>query len=81
MHESGMGNRNQAAPQESAPNPPIERLTYRFPNWLSLGVSRRTLERQRGTGKLLKPSIRIGKTPLWSRDAVRDSLRVVADNA
>ena len=66
---------HQSAPQESNANPPIERLTYQFAELaVALGVSERTLERQRGNGKLLRPTIRIGKTPLWSREAVRDWL-------
>ena len=70
-----MSVQDQSPPHDPVPNSPIERLTYRFAELaLALGVSKRTLERQRGSGKLLKPSIRIGKTPLWFREHVRDWL-------
>jgi predicted DNA-binding transcriptional regulator AlpA len=37
----------------------------------SLGISRRTLERERSAGRFPKPDIKIGKVPLWLPERIR----------
>jgi predicted DNA-binding transcriptional regulator AlpA len=37
----------------------------------SLGVSRRTLERERSAGRFPPPDISIGKAPLWKPETIR----------
>jgi predicted DNA-binding transcriptional regulator AlpA len=50
---------------------PLERLTYRLGEVASLlGVSRRTLERERSAGRFPKPDLAIGKAPLWTRETL-----------
>jgi hypothetical protein len=50
---------------------PLERLTYRLGEVArSLGVSRRTLERERSAGRFPKPDLTIGKAPLWTRETL-----------
>lgn len=42
------------------------RLVYRLDDLVELlGVSRRTLERERSAGRFPRPDLQIGKAPLW----------------
>lgn len=51
--------------------PAVERLAYRINEVaVALGVSRRTIERERSAGRFPQPTLRIGKSPLWSREAL-----------
>lgn len=38
---------------------------------VSLGISRRTLERERSAGRFPKPDLHIGKAPLWMPETLR----------
>jgi len=50
---------------------PAERLTWRLVEVArALGVSRRTIERERSAGRFPKPDLTIGKTPLWTRESL-----------
>jgi predicted DNA-binding transcriptional regulator AlpA len=50
-----------------ASTPKIERLAYRLAELAeALGVSRRTLERERSAGRFPPPDLMMGKAPLWS---------------
>jgi predicted DNA-binding transcriptional regulator AlpA len=40
----------------------------------SLGISRRTLERERSAGRFPPPDLHIGKAPLWKPETIRDWL-------
>ena len=43
------------------------RLAYRLAELATLlGISRRTLERERSAGRFPRPDLNIGKSPLWS---------------
>jgi hypothetical protein len=47
--------------------PPVGRLALRIDDIAnSLGVSRRTLERERSAGRLPKPDRVVGRVPLWA---------------
>ncbi len=47
------------------------RLTYRLDKVAAaLGVSRRTIERERSAGRFPKPDLMIGKAPLWSPETL-----------
>ncbi len=49
----------------------VDRLTYRLDEVAaSLGVSRRTIERERSAGRFPKPDRHIGRAPLWSRETL-----------
>ena len=49
-----------------------ERLVYRLDDLVELlGVSRRTIERERAAGRFPKPDIMIGKAPLWKPETIR----------
>jgi predicted DNA-binding transcriptional regulator AlpA len=37
----------------------------------ALGISRRTLERERSAGRFPAPDLRIGKMPLWRPETIR----------
>ena len=37
----------------------------------ALGVSRRTIERQRSAGRFPRPDLHIGKMPLWRVETIR----------
>ena len=51
--------------------PVIERLTYRLDELAAaLGVSRRTLERERSAGRLPRPDLHIGRAPMWRRETI-----------
>lgn len=65
--------------QETAPEPAgrpaVDRLTYRLDDLAAaLGVSRRTLERERSAGRLPRPDLRIGRAPLWRVETIREWL-------
>lgn len=50
---------------------PVERLTYRIAEVSSaLGISRRTIERERSAGRFPQPNLHIGKAPLWTRESL-----------
>lgn len=62
-----------AAPKSGPinPAPNIERIAYRIDEVAdALGVSRRTIERERSAGRFPQPARYIGKVPLWSREAL-----------
>ncbi len=60
-----------ARPVERLARPPVERLTYRLNDLAdALGVSRRSLERERSAGRLPKPDLHIGRAPLWRIETV-----------
>jgi predicted DNA-binding transcriptional regulator AlpA len=55
-------------PLDAAPR----RLTYRLDELAAaLGISRRTLERERSVGRFPAPDLRIGKMPLWRPETIR----------
>ena len=62
---------------EPPPTPPaIARLALRLDEIAeSLGVSRRSLERARASGKFPKPDIRLGRTVLWTPETIAGWLR------
>lgn len=48
------------------------RLTLRLEELAeALGVSRRTIERERSAGRFPKPDLKIGKAPLWKPETIR----------
>jgi predicted DNA-binding transcriptional regulator AlpA len=48
------------------------RLTYRLAEAATmLGISRRTLERQRAAGRFPRPDLHVGKAPLWKIETLR----------
>lgn len=61
-----------SAPANSKPEAPaVERLALRIDEVAAaLGVCRRTIERERSAGRFPQPTLRIGKSPLWSREAL-----------
>jgi len=49
----------------------VDRLTFRLDEVAAaLGVSRRTIERERSAGRFPRPDLRIGKSPLWTRETL-----------
>lgn len=49
----------------------VERLTYRLNELVTaIGVSRRTVEGLRSSGRLPRPDITIGRIPLWLRETI-----------
>ena len=53
--------------------PPVERMTLRLEEIAeTLGVSRRSIERERSAGRLPKPDLTIGRMPLWRVDTIRN---------
>lgn len=57
-----------------APKPAIalDRMGYRIADLAQvLGVSRRTIERQRSAGRFPPPDFSIGKAPLWKPETMR----------
>jgi predicted DNA-binding transcriptional regulator AlpA len=53
-------------------NPPTERLVWRLAEVAkALGVSRRTLERERSAGRFPPPDLHLGKAPLWRPEIIR----------
>ena len=60
--------RLESKPEAAAP----ERLTYRLDELAdALGVSRRTIERERSAGRFPRPDLTIGKMPLWRVETIR----------
>jgi len=50
----------------------IERLAYRLDELAKgLGISRRTLERERSAGRFPQPDLTIGKAPLWKPETIQ----------
>ncbi|MDX2037728.1 MAG: hypothetical protein SFX72_13840 [Isosphaeraceae bacterium] len=59
------------AESEAVPAARVERLALRLDEIAeSIGVSRRTLERERAAGRFPKADLRVGRMPLWSRGTV-----------
>lgn len=53
------------------PKAALPRLTYRLNEIAdSLGVSRRTIERERAAGRFPKPDVQLGRTPLWTPETL-----------
>ena len=51
---------------------PETRLTLRLAELAhALGISRRTLERERSAGRFPAPDLAIGKAPLWRPETIR----------
>jgi predicted DNA-binding transcriptional regulator AlpA len=49
-----------------------ERLTWRLEDICrALGISRRSLERERSAGRFPRPDLRIGRMPLWAPETIR----------
>ncbi|GAC1343695.1 MAG: hypothetical protein NVSMB14_07780 [Isosphaeraceae bacterium] len=60
-----------ATASPSKKRPTVERLAYRLDEIAQmLGVSRRTLQRERSAGKFPKSDVRICSTLLWSRSSL-----------
>lgn len=52
--------------------PALDRLVLRLGELAeSLGISRRTLERERSAGRFPPPDLAIGKAPLWKPETIR----------
>jgi predicted DNA-binding transcriptional regulator AlpA len=50
----------------------VPRLAYRLDELAeAIGVSRRTIERERSAGRLPKPDLHIGRAPLWRPETIR----------
>ncbi len=50
----------------------VERLAWRLSDVArALGVSRRTIERERSAGRFPAPDLRLGKAPLWQPQTIR----------
>jgi predicted DNA-binding transcriptional regulator AlpA len=60
-------------PDGIAPDPALpDRLALRLEELAAaLGVSRRTIERERSAGRFPKPDRTIGKMPVWSPETIR----------
>lgn len=55
------------APAAPSAPPPLGRLAFRLDEVAAtLGVSRRTLERERSAGRFPQPDLHVGKCPLWA---------------
>lgn len=62
-----------AGPRPEAAPPAAERLTWRLSDIAkALGVSRRTIERERSAGRFPTPDLHIGKAPLWRPQTIRE---------
>jgi predicted DNA-binding transcriptional regulator AlpA len=60
------------SPETDAPQETPVRLAYRLAELAtSLGISRRTLERERSAGRFPRPDLTIGKAPLWKPETIR----------
>ena len=62
---------------ESKPEPaPLERLTYGLNELAAvIGVSRRSIERDRSAGRFPKPDMKIGKRPLWRVETIQEWIK------
>ncbi len=60
-------------PARTSPaTPAVERFTLRLDEVAdALGISRRTIERERSAGRFPKPDCKIGKRPLWRPETIR----------
>jgi predicted DNA-binding transcriptional regulator AlpA len=68
----GIQNPPAADGEHRTSTPEIDRLAYRLAELAeALGVSRRTLERERSAGRFPPPDLRIGKAPLWRPGTVQ----------
>ncbi|WP_169979476.1 helix-turn-helix transcriptional regulator [Tautonia rosea] len=57
---------------EAPTRPPVDRLALRLDEVAeAIGVSRRTIERERSAGRFPKPDRKIGKVSLWSVETIR----------
>ncbi len=55
-------------PEAAAP----QRLTYGLNELAAvIGVSRRSIERERSAGRFPKPDVKIGKRPFWRVETIR----------
>ena len=60
------------APTSAVALDPSARLTLRLAELAqALGISRRTLERERSAGRFPAPDLAIGKAPLWKPETIR----------
>lgn len=51
---------------------PAERLAFRLDELAqALGISRRSIERERAAGRFPKPDLHIGRMPLWRPETIR----------
>lgn len=62
---------NNEAAVEPRPVDAVERLLRLAQVAATLGISRRTFERERSAGRFPAPDIKIGKTPLWRPGTVQ----------
>jgi predicted DNA-binding transcriptional regulator AlpA len=61
-----------SAPSHKPPDAVIGRLAFRLDEIAeSLGVSRRTIERERSAGRFPKPDLILGRMPLWRPETIR----------
>jgi predicted DNA-binding transcriptional regulator AlpA len=67
-----------AAPDDTLPDgvvhisAPLDRLAIRLDELAAaLGVSRRTIERERSARRFPPPDLHIGKAPLWKPETIR----------
>jgi predicted DNA-binding transcriptional regulator AlpA len=59
-------------PADRRPVATVERLALRLDEVArSLGIGRRTLERERSAGRFPAPDLLIGKAPLWRPETIR----------
>jgi predicted DNA-binding transcriptional regulator AlpA len=59
-------------PSRPAARESIEPLTWRLNDVCrSLGLSRRTIERERSAGRFPAPDLVVGRTPLWQPATIR----------
>jgi predicted DNA-binding transcriptional regulator AlpA len=57
---------------EEPTRPPVDRLALRLDEVAeAIGVSRRTIERERSAGRFPKPDRVIGKLSIWSVETIR----------
>ena len=65
--------KNAALPDPAHARPVAERLALRLDELpAALGVSRRTLERERSAGRFPRPDLTIGRIPLWRPETIRE---------
>lgn len=59
-------------PTAEAGRPKVDRMALRLEEVaLTLGVSRRAIERERSAGRMPKPDRTIGRMPLWRVETIR----------
>jgi predicted DNA-binding transcriptional regulator AlpA len=65
-------NPGTAAPLVASLASTAGRMAYRLDELATaLGVSRRTIERERSAGRFPKPDLHVGKMPLWTPETIR----------